>query len=256
MARARTGDSIAAMLLIMGIFFLEMDYLLAGIALLGAAGCWIYKTQKVWLLAIYITVVGLFLFLILSGITAIGVEILMILVPIIFAWDSLLIYRTERRMKKVMKNLRAKDFEVEVIPGTVPSYYLKVYSLKSPYLVRVICREDVVKGFYDTRTNVWVARESESFPVYTSTPEKIWKTVVSTHPDGTIHRIECKDRFEFLVGVEVYNEAGTRTDLSWRLHRDLYETWDTASQEWKTRRRGWHPPGLFMYKVTAFLGLS
>ncbi|MBU7023505.1 MAG: hypothetical protein HXS40_05000 [Theionarchaea archaeon] len=154
-----------------------------------------------------------------------------------------------------MKNLKMKDFEVEVIPHKVPSYYLRTYNLKSPYLVRVICKEDVVKGFYDIKTNTWLTIESESSPIYTSVPEKIWRLVVSTHPNGSIHKIEYRDKDESLVGIDIFNEVGTKSDLSWRLHRDLYESWDPSANEWKPLSRGWYPPTSIMGRIAASLGL-
>jgi hypothetical protein len=256
MARTRLGDSIAAILAVVGFLIIGDDFLLVGLILLGIVGVWTYKTQKVQLLALYIVAVGLALFLVLGGIGGADTNIIGIFFPIIFVWDSLTIYRIERRIKKMMKNLRVKDFQVEVIPYKIPSYYLRTYDLKSPYLVRVVCTEDVVKGFYDIKTNTWVTVESESFPVYTSVPEKVWKTVVSTHPEGSIHKIEYKDKYESLVGVDIFNEVGTKTDSSWRLHRDLYEIWDSSANEWRTRSRGWYPPTSIMGRITALLGLS
>jgi hypothetical protein len=255
MARTRLGDTIAAILVVIGFLLIGDDFLLVGLILLGIVGVWIYKTQKIQFLAIYIGAVGLALFLVLGGIGDMDTSLIGIFFPLIFAWDSLTIYRIEKRVKKVMKNLKMKDFEVEVIPCKISSYYLRTYNLKSPHLVRVICKEDVVKGFYDIKTNTWVTVESESFPIYTSVPGKMWKIVVSTHPNESIHKIEYRDKHESLVGVDVFDEVGTKSDLSWRLHKDLYEAWDLSANEWKPLSRGWYPPTSIMGRIAASLGL-
>jgi hypothetical protein len=255
MARTRLGDSIAAILAVVGFLLIGDDFLLVGLILLGIVGVWIYKTQKVQLLALFIGAVGLALFLVLGGIGGADTNIIGVFFPIIFVWDSFTIYRIEKRVKKVMKNLKMKDFQVEVIPYKISSYYLETYDLKSPYLVRVVCTEDVVKGFYDMKTNTWVTVESESFPIYTSVPEKVWKIVVSTHPNGSIHKTEYRDKYESLVGVDIFDEVGTKSNVSWRLHRDMYETWDFSTNEWKPRSRGWYPPTSIMGRIAASLGL-
>ncbi|MBU7034769.1 MAG: hypothetical protein HXS49_06240 [Theionarchaea archaeon] len=256
MARVRMGDSIAAILAMVGFILIEGDYSLAGVVLLAIAGVWIYKTQKVQLLVVYIGVVGLVFFLFFNEMIDVDMNLIAIFIPLILAWDSVTVYRTERRMKQVMKNLKVKNPQVEVIPSRVPSYYLRTYNLKSPYLVSVVCEEDVVRGYYDIKTNTWVTVESELFPVFSSVPEKVWKTVVSTHPDGSLHRVEHRDKFESVVRVDIYDELGTKTNASWRLCRDSYQTWDTTVREWKPCPRGWHPPQSVSGKVAALLGLS
>jgi hypothetical protein len=110
-------------------------------------------------------------------------------------------------VKKVLKKMD-EDASFELLPFNVSTYYRTLYSFHRPFMIRIWWKKnstkEMDKGYFDLKKDTLVMCEPVLFPVYTETPEKVWENVVKIHNDGTPKRIEFRDKYELLVGVDVY----------------------------------------------------
>ena len=137
-----------------------------------------------------------------------------------FLW-LLYTHHVKKALEKIMKsqNSSTRELRVEILSFDVCEYYTHHYHFETPIRVRIWANAEVIKGIFDVKKNKFVIEEPVMFPVYTRIPEKVWEHVGSIHSDGTPKRVEFTDKYEGLVGVDVYDEVGSRTEESWRLKK-------------------------------------
>ncbi len=144
-------------------------------------------------------------------------------------------------IRNVLKELNIKNLRIEIVSFEVNTYNKNLHNLKDPVFVKIWANSDVIKGYFDLESSNLVIKEPILFPSYDKTPEKIWKDVVKIHEIGTPERIEFKDKYGTLVGVEILDVTGAKTGNSWRLNKSLHETWDPVKRKWEPQPRGWKP---------------
>jgi len=149
--------------------------------------------------------------------------------------------KVKRGIKNALKELDIKNLRIEIVSFEVTTYYKNLYNLKDPVFVKIWANSDVIKGYFDLESSKLVIEEPILFPSYDKTPEKIWKDVVKTHETGTPKRIEFKDKYGTVVGVEILDVTGVKKGRSWRFNKSLYETWDPVKRKWEQQPRGWKP---------------
>ena len=156
-------------------------------------------------------------------------------------------FRTKSHLKRVLGKM-GTDMSFELLPFNVNKYYRNLYSLQRPFMVRIWWKKNGAKemdrGYFDLKRDNLIIEEPVLFPVYTGTPEKVWKNVVKTYHDGAPKKVEFRDKHELLVGIDVYEDK-VRTSRSWRLNKSLYETWNPEKEEWDIQPRGWTPKKSF-----------
>ena len=145
-----------------------------------------------------------------------------------------------------------EDSSFELLPFNVSTYYRNLYGFHRPFMVRTWRKKnnkEMDKGYFDLKKDTLVICEPVLSPLYTETPEKVWENVVKIHSDQTPEKIEFRDKYELLVGVDVY-EDGMKTSESWRLRKSLYETWNSEKEEWVVQPRGWTPRKSIFERIT------
>lgn len=166
---------------------------------------------------------------------------------------SIYIFRVKNHLKEALKNMD-EDASFELLPFNVNTYYRNLYNFHRPFMIRIWWKKngikEMAKGYFDLKKDTLVVCEPVLTPVYTETPEKVWENVVKVNRDGTPKRIELRDKYELLVGVDTYEE-GKRTSRSWRLKKSLYETWDPEEVNWNVQMRGWTPKKSLLERITA-----
>lgn len=200
------------------------DYVLAGIAAVAI------------LVLLYIAYLYSDLSLVFSQIST-------LILSLIFIRDAYYSHRVKKILEKILKsqNSSIKELRIEILSFDVSDYYTRHYYLETPIRVRIWGNAEVIKGIFDVKKNKFVVEEPVMFPVYTGIPEKVWNHIVSTHNDGTPRKVEFTDKYEGLVGVDVYDGVGQKTEESWRLKKSLYEKWNPVKREWEPQPRGWAP---------------
>ena len=150
-------------------------------------------------------------------------------------------YRVKRTLTKIAVDTGEQPVLIEVLPYKVRKYAQNHYNLQRPVMVDILKGKEVIRAYFDLKSNELFIEEPVLFPVYTGFPEKVWKEVISVYGTGTQKEAEFRDKFGNLVGVIVYDKSGLKTQKSWRLKRSLYETWDPIHEKWVQQPRGWNP---------------
>ena len=151
------------------------------------------------------------------------------------------LYRAKKTLTKIVMGAGDKPVLIEVLPYKVRKYAQNHYKLQRPVMVDILKDKEVIRAYFDLKSNELFIEEPVLFPVYTGFPEKVWKEVISVYGTGTQKETEFRDKFGNLVGVITYDESGSKTQESWRLKRSLYETWDPIHEKWVQQPRGWKP---------------
>ena len=151
------------------------------------------------------------------------------------------LYRVKKTLTKIVVDTRDKPITIEILPYKVRKYAQNHYNLQRPVMIEIMKGKEVIRAYFDLKSSELFIEEPVLFPVYTGSPEKVWKEVVSVYGTGAQREAEFRDKFGNLVGVIVYDKSGLKTQKSWRLKRSLYETWDPIHEKWVQQPRGWKP---------------
>ena len=150
-------------------------------------------------------------------------------------------YRVKKTLTKIAMDTGDKPILIEVLPYKVRKYAQNYYNLQRPVMIEILKGKEVIRAYFDLKSNELFIEEPVLLPVYTGFPEKVWKEVVSVYDTGAQKETEFRDKFGNLVGVITYDKSDFKTQKSWRLKRSLYETWDPIHEKWVQQPRGWKP---------------
>lgn len=241
----KSSDVIIVSLVIVGILLIGFDIVTVG-SIIACAGALLFLKKKDFVLA-GVTIIAILALIYIAymyvDLLQIFSQILMSFLSLIFLRDAYYSRRVRKTLEKIMRaqDVNTADLRIEILSFEVTPYYRDRYNLETPVRVKIWVKAEVIKGFFDVKTNKFVDEEPVLFPVYTKFCEKAWRYVGSIHKDGTPKKVEFRNKYEGLVGVDVYNEIGLKTEESWRLHKSVYEKWNPVKREWEPQRRGWKP---------------
>ncbi len=241
----RTWDAFIVALIGIGILLMGAGAVIFG-GIIACAGVLMLVWRNDYILAgisAVAVLVVLYIAYLYSDLLLIFSQISTLILSLIFIKDAYYTHRVKKALEKIMKsqNSSTKELRIEILSFDVCEYYTRHYHFETPIRVRIWANVEVIKGIFDVKKNKFVVEEPVMFPVYTRIPEKVWNHIVSIHNDGTPKRVEFTDKYEGLVGVDVYDEVGSRTEESWRLKKSLYEKWNPVKREWEPQPRGWAP---------------
>ena len=115
-------------------------------------------------------------------------------------------YRAKKTLTKIVMDTGEQPVTIEVLPYKVRKYAQNHYKLQRPVMIEIMKGKEVIRAYFDLKSSELFIEEPVLFPVYTGSPEKVWKEVISVYGRGAQKETEFRDKFGNLVGVIVYDE--------------------------------------------------